>query len=198
MLYKVTIFIFVATLLPAVFGANLNLKTGDLLLQPLGCWSCFLIEEQEATKYSHMGVYLNLDGQELVLEAYGEVKLTPLNNFLARTEGDEKVLVRRFNERKFSYEKVVDKSLSFEGLSYDDQFLWDNVNESGEKLYCSELVYKLFYEFYGELLPLKPMRYDKNRPHWFKFFKGNIPDGKLGNSPGDFERSELFKTIGEL
>ena len=102
MLFKVTIFIFVATLLPAVFGANLNLKTGDLLLQPLGCWSCFLIEEQEATKYSHMGVYLNLDGQELVLEAYGEVKLTPLNNFLARTEGDEKVLVRRFNERKFS------------------------------------------------------------------------------------------------
>ena len=97
-----------------------------------------------------MGVYLNLDGQELVLEAYGEVKLTPLNNFLARTEGDEKVLVRRFNERKFSYEKVVDKSLSFEGLSYDDQFLWDNVNESGEKLYCSELVYKLFYEFYGD------------------------------------------------
>lgn len=145
-----------------------------------------------------MGVYFNLDGQELVLEAYGEVKLTSLSNFLERTEGGEKVLVRRFNERKFSSEKIIDKSLSFEGLSYDDQFLWDNLDENGEKLYCSELVYKLFYEFYGEALPLKPMRYDKNRPHWLKFFKGNIPDGKLGNSPGDFERSELFKTIGEL
>tara|TARA_Y100000780_G_scaffold219872_1_gene226580 strand:+ start:44510 stop:45061 length:552 start_codon:yes stop_codon:yes gene_type:complete len=180
---------------PAVFGA---LKTGDLLLQPLSCWSCFLIEEQENTKFSHMGIYFNIDGEDLVLEAYGEVKLTPLADFLNRTEVGENVQVRRFKNINFLEKELIRIALPMVGLSYDNEFLWFNENQKGEKLYCSELAYKLFYKFYGEGLPLKPMSYDKNRKYWAKFFKDNIPDGKLGNSPGDFERSKLFETVGHL
>ena len=30
------------------------------------------------------------------------------------------------------------------------------------------------------------------------YFRGNIPDNEWGNSPGDFERSDLFYQVGEL
>ena len=46
-----------------------ELKVGDVLLQPLSCWSCSLIEAQEKSIYSHMGVVIENDPEVLVAEA---------------------------------------------------------------------------------------------------------------------------------
>lgn len=44
----------------------------------------------------------------------------------------------------------------------------------------------------------RKMKFDKNRDEWIKYFRGNPPDGKIGNSPAVFEQSELFHEVGEL
>ncbi|MEX0799248.1 MAG: YiiX/YebB-like N1pC/P60 family cysteine hydrolase [Bacteriovoracaceae bacterium] len=193
-----------AFLLPLIFGAfstpanAWELKSGDVLLQPLNCWSCSLIEAQEKSIYSHMGVYVEVDGKAYVLEAWQTVKLTPLKEFLAKTEQGQSVRVKRFKEKRFDRESLLAVLPDILGLSYDSNFLWDNFDERGEKLYCSEMAYKLFYPFYGEALPIKRMRYDVYREHWRRFFGGNIPDGKWGNAPADFDKSDLLKTLGDL
>ena len=176
----------------------IELKTGDILLQPLSCWTCSLIEAQENTQYSHIGVYLNINGNDFVIEAFGKVHIITLSQFLAKTEKDKNVEVIRFNNINFKEDKIIKKARSFEGLAYDSEFLWDNIDEQNqEMLYCSELVYKLFENNYTEL-PLKRMRFDINREYWIRYFRGNPPDGEWGNSPGDFERSHLFHTTGIL
>ena len=188
--------------MPFVFGIfsahSIELKTGDILLQPLNCWSCSLIEAQEESIYSHMGVYFKLDDSEFVLEAAQTVRFTPLSEFLKKTERGQKILIKRFKSILFTQSDLVERALEFEGLSYDEKFLWNNSDALGEKLYCSELVFKLFDSFYTQKLPLKKMRYDVHREHWEKFFNGDVPDGLWGNSPADFEHSDLFRNVGEL
>ncbi len=175
-----------------------NLKSGDVLLQPLHCWTCSLIEAQENSIYSHIGIYLKIGGEDFVLEAWHEVKLTPLDEYLAKTQKDQKVRVRRFKEIRFSGPEVLVLVDEFAGKTYDSNFLWDNEDEKGEMLYCSELVYKFFYSFYGDSLPIKRMNFNVHREQWIRYFRGTPPDGQWGNSPGDFEKSDLLKDMGEL
>ncbi len=184
----------------------LDLRVGDILLQPLDCWSCDLIEAQENTIYSHMGLVIQVHPRVEVIEALGSVKRLPLAEFARKTESGERLAVLRFrnddlvghlgaNQARLSH--YFDQS--FRGLAYDDEFLWNNFGADGkEKLYCSEMITKLLFSFTGVELPMKRMRYDVNRDAWIRYFRGTPPDDKWGNSPGDFERSDLFFFVGEL
>src|SRR5690606_21446587 len=87
----------------------------------------------------------------------------------------------------------------FHGLKYDHDFLWNNLDEEGyEKLYCSELITKLLRGFLGIEVGTRRMKFDRNRDQWIRYFHGNPPDGKIGNSPAVFEQSRLFYEVGEL
>lgn len=191
-----TLLILVTFSTPNAFG--LNLKTGDIILQPLNCWSCFLIEAQEKSIYSHMGMYLKINNEDYVLEALGEVRIVSLEEFMAKTERGESLLVRRMKDIKFDEQDLIEKSNSLLGHEYDADFIWDNYDENGlEKLYCSELIYKVFENYYTGL-PIKRMKYDIYREHWIRYFNGLPPDGKWGNAPADFEKSNLFYDVGYL
>ena len=190
--------IILITIISMTYTYAFELQTGDILLQPLHCWTCSLIEAQENTEYSHVGLFLEIDKKAYVIEAFGLVHLISLDEFLAKTEKDKMVEVKRFNNINFESKELIEKSTQFLGHEYDSQFLWDNHDSYGrEKIYCSELVYKVFEDFYNDL-PLKKMRFDINRDHWIRFFGGNPPDGKWGNSPADFEKYEQIETIGFL
>lgn len=175
-----------------------NLRDGDVLLQPLHCWTCSLIEAQENSIYSHVGVFIIKDNAPFVLESWGKVKLTPFDEFMAKTQKDQQVLVRRFKELRFKRSDLLERLPDFLEKNYDSKFLWDNADDKGEMLYCSELVYKFLWPFYGEALPIKIMNYNVHREHWIRYFRGLPPDGKWGNSPGDFEKSSLLKDVGVL
>ena len=177
---------------------SIELKSGDIILQPLNCWTCYLIEAQENSEYSHMGLYLKIDNRDYVLEAFGKVRLVSLEKFLEKTEKNTKLLVRRFKNKNFIESELINRSLSFLEHEYDKDFIWDNFDDEGkEKLYCSELVYKVFEPFYSGL-PIKRMRYNIYREHWIRYFNGLPPDGKWGNAPADFEKSDLLIDIGYL
>ena len=184
----------------------LELKVGDILLQPLDCWSCSLIEAQEESIYSHMGMVIETEPEVVVIEALGMVRTMSLEEFNKRTQKNQKLSVRRFRHEKavaFLVENKKDLQemffSDFSGLKYDHDFLWNNFDENGfEKMYCSEMVTKLLSGFLRIELPMKRMKFDKNREQWIRYFKGNPPDGKWGNSPASFEKSELFYEVGEL
>jgi len=198
--------ILLLTLLCSLFSMKsfaLELKTGDILLQPLHCWSCNLIEAQENSEYSHVGIVIKVGKEIMVAEAYGKVKLVSLEKFLSKTERAKRVKVRRLDSHFYNFEvfqeTIKNQFLSFEGNAYDSQFLWDNHIDGDESLYCSELVYKVLtpvVRFYN--LSPKIMHFDVNPELWDRFFQGNTPRGKLGISPEDFNLSTDFYTVGEL
>ncbi len=184
----------------------LELKVGDVLLQPRSCWSCSLIEAQEKSIYSHMAMVIEVGETVKVVDALGTVKISELAVFDEGTEKNQKISVRRFrNERAVEFiqmnkEKFLKDYLSnFDGLKYDHDFIWNNFDENGnEKLYCSEMVTKFLSGFMNIELPMKRMTFDVNRDQWIRYFRGNPPDGKWGNAPADFEKSDLFYEVGEL
>lgn len=183
-----------------------ELKVGDILLQPRDCWSCSLIEAQEGTIYSHMGMVIEVGPAVKVIDALGLVKVSDLSVFNMGTQKDQKMSVRRFrNENAVEFIQnnkdifVLYYLNNFDGLKYDHDFIWNNFDENGnEKLYCSEMVTKLLSGFLRIELPMKKMKFDVNRDQWIKYFNGDPPDGKWGNAPADFEKSDLFYEVGEL
>lgn len=160
---------------------------------------------QENSAYSHMGLVVATKPSIKIAEALGSVRLTSLEEFRGRTK-NQKLSVRRFKDADLvnfiqlnSQRFLQDFKYNYEGLPYDQEFLWDNFDTSGnEKLYCSEMVSKMLTGFLGIAMPAKRMKYDINREHWTEYFKGNPPDGKWGNAPADFEKSNLFYEVGEL
>jgi hypothetical protein len=81
---------------------GLVLRTGDVLLQPLNCWACSLIEAEEETIYSHIGVVLAVTPEVLIGEAFGTVRKISLAEFNKKTEAGQKLMVLRFKRHRNS------------------------------------------------------------------------------------------------
>lgn len=182
-----------------------ELKVGDILLQPLDCWSCDLIEDEEQTIYSHMGIVISTN-PILVADSRRKVETQSLEDFDSITEKGQRIRILRFQNEKIVEELEKNSSkfhelfqTEFDGLPYDHQFLWNNFHESGvQKLYCSEMVAKLLQAFLGIDPIIKRMHFSRNPELWARYFNGNVPVGEWGNSPGDFEKSHLFYVVGDL
>jgi hypothetical protein len=175
----------------------IDLKVGDLLLQPLNCFSCSLIEQQTQSPYSHIGVIIAIqEKQVFVAEAFMQVRVQSLQEFARKTQKGERIKIRRpfFVSADF-YQTYLER---FDGLNYDAKFLWSNFDEKGEKIYCSELVYKLFELTFMQTPRLKPMLFDINPEHWQRYFQGHVPIGELGIAPSDFDDDNLYEHIGFL
>ncbi len=69
----------------------LELKVGDILLQPRECWSCSLIEEQENSIYSHIGMVIEVTPELKVIDALGTVKIQSFEAFDRGTQKDQNI-----------------------------------------------------------------------------------------------------------
>lgn len=203
---KALLIIFLIKLASLGAQAAPALEVGDILLQPLNCWSCSLIEAEDDTQYSHMGLVLKDGDTVKIAESFGTVKLTSPQDFIAKTEPGQRLLLIRMKDKKARDYLEQNKAQllelfhqNYENKQYDEAFLWDNIDENGvEKLYCSEFISKLLSTFLQIPFPIKQMHFQRNRQHWINYFKGNVPDGKWGNSPADFENSNMYMKVGEL
>jgi permuted papain-like amidase YaeF/Yiix C92 family enzyme len=128
-----------ATSLPV----GLRIREGDLVFHRSRSAQSHAVALATGSAYTHMGVVLVFDGQPAVFEAVQPVKLTPLPVWIARGEKG-RVVVKRLRDA----ERVLTPSVTqrmrrlasrWLGRPYDLQFRWDD-----ERLYCSELVYKLY------------------------------------------------------
>ncbi len=195
-----TLLLTLQILLPAAFGLDTaDLRSGDLLLESLPCQLCSLIEVEEGAPYSHGAVILRENSQIYALQALRMVEKIPLQAFLnLRRPGTSTGVFRPIGLPIPDSILRVQFQQHFEGLSYDEEFLWNNYDSKGEKLYCSEFIVKLLNPFLDLPIKTKPMHYTHSRADWINYFKGNPPDGLPGVSPGDLSRSPSFRAIGTL
>ena len=110
------------------------------------------------SRFSHMGIILRHDDTLMVYEAVGPVKFTSISDWIDRDPGEHFAVKRLKNAEniltKANLEKLERVAASFKGKPYDFAFNW-----SDEKIYCSELVWKIYDRALGiEIGGLRKMK----------------------------------------
>jgi hypothetical protein len=137
--------------------AGNDIREGDILFQYSGGSFSKAIQRATHSAYSHVGVVLKKNGELQVFEAVQPVKYTPLKEWIARGEKQHYVVKRLRNHSLLTAEALAEMRRQADGMagkSYDIFFHW-----SDERLYCSEVVWKLYQSAAGiELGEVKKMR----------------------------------------
>ena len=134
--------ILVVPLVALADDRDVLLEDGDLVFQRSRSAQSAAIAEATGSELTHVGVVFVLEGEVWVYEAVQPVKRTRWSEWVARGDGG-RVAVRRLADpqrlgpaQAEAMRALVDGWL---GRPYDAAFAWDDA-----RLYCSELVYKLF------------------------------------------------------
>lgn len=124
------------------------LENGDIIFQTSKSSQSKAIQLATNSKYSHMGIIYKDEGIFFVYEAAQPVKLTPLKDWINRGENGHYVIKRLKNADKILTNTVLTKMKKtgeqFNGKPYDIYFEW-----SDDKIYCSELVWKIYKQATG-------------------------------------------------
>jgi len=125
-------------------AGNLGLHEGDIIFIESQSAQAAAILEIAGSSWTHVGVAVSSGSAWNVAEAGRDVRLTPLREFLDRSR-DHRFAVKRFKKwakrpdkaALLSLKKWLEGNL---GKPYDIYFEW-----SDSALYCSEYVWKAFY-----------------------------------------------------
>jgi hypothetical protein len=177
-----------------------RLQEGDLVFHSSKSSQSQAIQLATKSKFSHMGIILTRNNKQMVYEAVGPVKYTPLQEWIKRGTGGHFV-ARRLKNAK---EELSPKNLAilkktaetFKGKPYDFVFGW-----SDEKMYCSELVWKIYDRalniHIGTLQQLR--NFDLSNPIVNKKLNERYPDGvpmdEIVISPEQMFRSDSLETV---
>lgn len=134
------------------------LREGDIVFQHTGGEQGRAVQLATGSPWTHVGILFREGGQWMVYEAVGPVLSTPLDEWAAHGEEGHWVAKRWIGAKNMDAIKLRSQlhkaGQRFQGLPYDLQFGW-----SDERIYCSELVWKMYAEGAGvELCKPKPMR----------------------------------------
>jgi hypothetical protein len=130
----------VALLLAVALSAQL--RDGDVIFHQSRSAQSRAIQLATKSPYSHMGMLFRRDGRWLVYEAVGPVKSTPLDEWIARGDGGHFVVIRLRTPVPAS--RLLAAAEKYRGKPYDFYFEW-----SDRRIYCSELVWKVFKDAAG-------------------------------------------------
>lgn len=119
-------------------------QNGDVIFQSLKSGQSDAIQIATKSKYSHCGIVFWEGDDCYVYEAFKKVKSTPIDKFLERSRGGHYAVRRLKNAEDIFSEEQVKIFIGnyydhFSGKPYDVQY-----EASDEKIYCSELVWKLY------------------------------------------------------
>lgn len=120
-----------------------KIQDGDLIFQISKSDQSKAIQLATASKYSHMGIIFKKENKWYVFEAVQPVKITRLKSWIKRGENKHYVIKRLKNADQILTYSVIQKmkeiALEYLGKPYDIYFEW-----SDNKIYCSELVWKIY------------------------------------------------------
>ena len=129
----------------AAFG---EFQNGDIIFQASLSNQSKAIQLATHSEWSHCGIIYKEGTRYFVYEAVQPVKLTPLEKWLARGEKQRYVVKRLKNAQAVLTPDVLQKMKQeeekFTGKDYDIYFEWTD-----EKIYCSELIWKIYKEATG-------------------------------------------------
>jgi uncharacterized protein YycO len=177
-----------------------NFISGDIIFQTSFSHQSDLVSYITQSPFTHCGILSFQKGKMYVAEASSTVKLTPLKDWIASGKNSKYVVMRFIEHDKYAKKVNMKQAKAvftkYAGKPYDSQFLW-----SDDKIYCSELVWKLMKDNLNiEICALKKLKdFDltakevqvelKNR------YGNNIPHEEWVVSPADIAASNLLKMI---
>ncbi|MET3878580.1 YiiX family permuted papain-like enzyme [Chitinophaga sp. OAE865] len=214
MLTVLTLLILTGTLLAGRYiftGKHLSKKSiaavpavqeGDIIFQVSQSDLSTAIQLATHSKYSHCGIIFKRDDQWYVYEALQPVRYTPLMQWINRGKEQHFVIKRLKNAGTVLTPEVISKMKTagerFNGRDYDFYFGW-----SDERIYCSELVWKIYNEVTGlEIGKLQQLKdFDLESPavkQQMKEIYGNsIPLTEKIISPVSMFESPLLTAVAE-
>lgn len=173
---------------------------GDIVFQDSGSAQTPAIQFATKSRYSHCGVVLLRKGEPCVFEAVSRVTFTPLQAWIKRGVDGHYVVMRLRDREKLltpqSLSTMQSVALGFAGKPYDTKFLWGD-----DKLYCSELVWKVYERGAGvQLTALKHLHeYDLDHPKvkakLKERFGAHVPLDESVVAPVDLLRSRLLVEV---
>lgn len=177
-----------------------KIQDADIIFQTSESSQAEAIQIATNSKFSHCGIIYKINGNLFVFEAVQPVKLTRLEEWIQHGK-DQKFVVKRLKNadtvlNPATLQKMKDYSQKFMGKEYDAYFDW-----SDQKIYCSELIWKIYKNGGNiELSKLKQLKdFNLNDQRVKKILKeryGNtIPLEEKVVSPSDLVDSDLLKTI---
>lgn len=132
-------------------------QNGDVIFQTSESKQCEAVRIATNSNYSHCGIIFIENGKTMVFEAVQPVKLTPLKQWISQGKGNKYVVKRLKNATTVltdsTLEKMKNYGMNFKDKDYDLYFEW-----SDNKLYCSELVWKIYKKVNIELCSLKKLK----------------------------------------
>lgn len=179
-----------------------RLRDGDIIFQETASAQSKAIQLATHSRYSHVGIIHFRNGKPFVLEAVQPVKISSLSSFIGRSVGGHYVVKRLKNAEAILTKPVLAKmqriGRSFVGKNYDWVFGW-----SDARIYCSELVWKIYQRAAGiELSPTKKLReFDLSHPvvraKMKERYGKKIPLDEPVVAPSQLFESPLLETIDE-
>ncbi len=177
-----------------------KLQEGDIVFQTSSSAQCKAVQLATHSKYSHCGIVFKQKGQYVVYEAVQPVKITPIQKWIAKGKNKHFVVKRLKNADQTLTVKVLEQMKqignNYLGKNYDLYFGW-----SDDKIYCSELVWKIYNQTTGLAIGTtrKLTDFDLSSPEVQKLMKeryGNsIPVNETVIAPSDIFDSSLLVQI---
>ena len=181
---------------------NNEIKSGDLIFQTSLSGQSKAIQLATNSKYSHCGIIYSDNGQFYVFEAIQPVTTTPLDKWIARGKDGHYVIKRLKNADQVltaeTLQKMIKEGDKFKGKNYDLTFEW-----SDEKIYCSELIWKIYQRATGieigklEKLSDFDLTIDAVKKKMKERYSDKIPMDEIVISPAAIFDSELLMTVKE-
>jgi uncharacterized protein YycO len=172
-------------------------QNGDLIFHTSKSSQSQAIQLATESPYSHVGIVYIQEGKPYVYEAISKVSLTPLQSWINRgTNKDYTVLRYQKVLSEAQLKRMKEVGENYKGLSYDLRFEW-----SSDKMYCSEVVWKIYKEGAGITLskPKKMKDYHFDHPAVQKKlqerWKGNINWNEKVVAPSDLVDSKKLVLI---
>jgi len=137
--------IMVGVLTCMTVSAATSPRDGDLVFQTSRSSQSLAVQRATHSPWSHMGVVLMRGGKPYVFEAGATVRYTSLDQWAARGAGGA-YAVRRLKRPLTTAQlaKLHGAAGKYAGRPYDLYFEW-----SDDRIYCSELVWKLYRDALG-------------------------------------------------
>ncbi len=178
-----------------------QLRAGDIIFQTSTSEQSEAIQLATHSPYSHCGIlYQNAKGKWLVYEAVQPVRLTPVQEWVRRGLHG-RFWVRRLHDAasvldSSGLRRLQDAGLRYQNRNYDPYFSW-----SDDRVYCSELIWKMYKRAIGRKLgELQQLRdFDLSHPavqaKLRERYGGRLPLTETVISPASIFRSPELVTV---
>ena len=184
------------------FSNNEKFQNGDLIFHISKSEQSEAIQLATKSEYSHCGLIYKKENDFFVVEAIQPVSLTPLDEWIARGEKGHYVVKRLKHADQILTADILKKMKmegeKFIGKNYDFNFNWND-----DKIYCSELIWKIYKRATGieigklEKLGDFDLTNNKVKSILEKRYGNDIPVNELVISPASIFKSKLLYTVKE-